>query len=237
MADLDSPDRAVRMTAVHRLAQLKDPEAIPFLILRLDDADGDVRGHARWALTEIGIAAVGPLVGAIPAATPAARVQMLRALGDLRSAAGEGAAIAALSDPDRAVRRAAADALRFIVEPSGVVPLARPAAPPLAPEQAATLVAALGAEEGEVRLAAAIALGEHRNAPAADVLRARLRDGEEDASVRGAAAIALGRLRDVRYRDDLVWLRGQEERDGDLAGYAELALGELGEAAPGGSRR
>ena len=74
-----------------RLGNLKSQEAVPALIASLDDAEPLVRGHAAWALGEIGSqAAVEALQRRLQVETDdEARVEIDAAINQLRKASGE----------------------------------------------------------------------------------------------------------------------------------------------------
>lgn len=62
---LSSTDNYVQRAVVETLAELKDPEAIPFLINVWNDDDATVRGNVAWALEKIGKPAVPNLKEAL----------------------------------------------------------------------------------------------------------------------------------------------------------------------------
>jgi len=71
-----------RYYAVHLLGRLKDPRAVPWLVLLL--ADDSVNYHAAWALSEIGSkAAVDPLIASLSNKSPDMRVAAIQALQKL----------------------------------------------------------------------------------------------------------------------------------------------------------
>jgi HEAT repeat protein len=228
LAELAAADPSVRARGAIALGGLRHPDAVNALVAALNDPDDGVRHGARASLERIGTSSVGPLVAAAATAPAPGRVLALRALGVIGSGEAAGVAVDALADPDPTVRRAAADTLRLVTEPRGLWAPPRADPPALDPPRAEELLRALDAEDYEVRLAAAVALGEHRHAPAAPALRARLRDEDEASAVRGACAVALGRIGDRKYEKDLLWLLAEEETHGDLAGYGAQALRELG---------
>jgi len=116
-----------------------------------------------------------------------------------------------LRDPDRNLRRAAAEALGQIADPQS--------APPL--------LLALEDEHWSVRCSAAAALGRIGSAKALPALLSRLDD--EDATVRRAALAALGDLRDTRAARPLL----RALADPGLQSTAIEALRRLGPAVLG----
>jgi HEAT repeat protein len=84
LADLQSPKAAARWEAVDQIGQLKDPEAVPYLLPLLKDVDVFVR------------------------------MATARVLGDLKATAAVPALIDALEDTEAAVREAALGALRSL---------------------------------------------------------------------------------------------------------------------------
>jgi len=96
--------------------------------------------------------------------------------------------VGVLADPDRNLRRAAAESLGAIGDPQTVPPL----------------LLALEDEHWSVRCAAATALGRIRGAKAVPPLLGRL--GDDDATVRRAVVAALGEIGDARAARPLAQL-------------------------------
>jgi len=206
---LGDSDSAVRRAAAEALGAIGDLQAVPALIQALGDwRSENVRCAAAEALGKLGD----------PQAVPA----FIKALGDsdraVRRAAAEAlvkigtpavpAFIKALGDSDRAVRRAAAEALGAIGDPQAV-----PA-----------LIQALGDRGENVRRAAGEALV-RIGAPAVPALIKALGDSIWD--VRRAAAEALGAIGDpqavpalIKALGDSVW---------DVRRAAAEALGAIGD--------
>jgi HEAT repeat protein len=76
--------RADRYYAAHLLGDLKDPRAIPILVLLLTDPD--VNYIVPWSLGQIGDrSAIQPLIGALSDPNPSIRVLAIYALVDLKA--------------------------------------------------------------------------------------------------------------------------------------------------------
>src|SRR5205823_1596201 len=81
---LTNEDRHLRANAAYVLATLKDPRAVPILIPLLSDKE--VAFGVPWALAQIGDKrAIGPLVSGLSDDDPSFRVQVIRALQELRA--------------------------------------------------------------------------------------------------------------------------------------------------------
>jgi len=127
----------------------------------------------------------------------------------MRAAAALPPLIQVLRDPDRNLRRAAAESLGAIADPQAVP----------------TLLIALEDEHWSVRCAAATALGRIGSGKALPALAQRLQD--EDATVRRAALAALGEIGDPRSAGQLILALS----DPGLQATAVEALRRLGAAA------
>jgi len=114
LADLGSPDPRVRDHAVRALAERRNPDTVPALVQRLDDADADVVQRAVGALAQIGDPrAVPSLIELAQRADPDLAARVVRVIGDLGGPEAEGYLLTVESGhSDRRVRRAARDALR-----------------------------------------------------------------------------------------------------------------------------
>jgi HEAT repeat protein len=191
VAALKSKDAAARRKAANSLG-LAGPEAkaaVPDLITALKDPDEQVRVTAARALAAIGPAAVPALLKAAESDSDrGVRTLAFLALGESRPVSGDAlrALVAALSDPDKDLRPAAALALAGVGD-RAVPPLrdalkaknagaatalgliGAPAANPAAPD----LVAVLGDDDKELRIAAHHALV-RIGAPAVPALAADL---------------------------------------------------------------
>jgi HEAT repeat protein len=166
------------------------------------------------------------------------RITAARALGGLRDRAAVPALIAALQDPDAAVRAAAAESLGQIGDRRATEPLiamvadaddrtghSAVAALRILADQGAvgSLIARLKDDCGQARLSASDLLGGLGDRRAVEPLIARLKD--DCGSVRATAAASLGRLGDTRAVEPLIAVL-----DDNAAGHdAAEALGRLGD--------
>jgi HEAT repeat protein len=173
-------DDGVRRGAIVALGQIGPgaKDAVPALILALDDDNASVRSATAEALGKIGQEAVPALIKAVDADRPRIRVGALQALGFAGPAAHAAIPklISTLSDPE--VRKEAIRALAGIGK-DAVVPLTK----------------ALGNEDEDIRHGAAMALG-YIGAAAKDAVAALTTLSEDDpsAKVRDAARLALRRI-------------------------------------------
>jgi HEAT repeat protein len=174
------------------------------LIAALNDADEKVGDSAAEALGEIGDPrAIAPLI--------LASQETFGAIAGLKKF-GESAVlalIASLKDADPTARFRFTQILGWM----GKVALA-------------PLVAALKDADAVVRSAAALALGQLRDARATAPLHAALQD--EDGAVRSSAALALGKLGDPQAVAPLI--TALESPDADIRRAAAEMLGELDDA-------
>jgi HEAT repeat protein len=82
--EMASADPLRRMEATWRLGLLRDAEAVPVLMARLEEAPPPERGIAQWALEQIrSPLAVGPLVDLLMQADPDRRAFYLKMLGEV----------------------------------------------------------------------------------------------------------------------------------------------------------
>jgi HEAT repeat protein len=95
---------AVRREVVRALGRLGDCRALEPLIASLDDPDGVVRRHAAGALKRFGKAALAPLLDAYRRGSPELRRAAIEPLGGFRSRRVADVLLAALDDPDQALR-------------------------------------------------------------------------------------------------------------------------------------
>ena len=98
---LDDEAPAVRRQTVVALARLPNPgpETVDALVETLDDPDASVRGHAAWALGEIGAAAAAPmLIGLLDDEDAEVQEEACTALKSIHIASGK-----ALEDVDKAL--------------------------------------------------------------------------------------------------------------------------------------
>ncbi|GAB4252508.1 HEAT repeat domain-containing protein [Deferrisoma sp.] len=165
------------------LGELGRAEAAPALAAALA-AGGETAREATRALVKLGKAGVPAILEAAPSLSPAARVQAVLALGDIRDRRAKSFLVAALRDPQ--TRAPAAWALGMLGDP----------------EAAGALVSLLDDPDWRVRLEAARALGvlEARGAEAG---LERLRTDDPVPAVRewAARSLALVRKTPQTFRD------------------------------------
>ena len=227
-------DGAVKSAAAEALGRIADPRAVPALIKLFRDSSKIVRETAGTALVYIGLPSVDPLIACFQDKDFVVRCHAARALGGMttdyqigktwvRDAKVVDALIAALKDPDRAVREDATIALGMIGDPRAID----------------GLIEAM--KDGAVKRHAIASLGmigDPRALPAVlDALKGKgiKQEGSptpgcivsEDAFIKEAAATALGQFRDPRVIPDLIMLL----KDGVLREKAAAALTIIGDAA------
>lgn len=217
------------------LPPLPDREAAETVLPFLGAEDAEVRGEAADALARAaeGAGARGLLESAL--GDPALRLGAVVALGRLPG--GDcGRLSTLLSDPDAAVRAAAAEGVARCPAPEVEPAIAAALEAEDDPAARQALLAALGAVGGEgaaarlaslvrspdpaVRFAAVRALGETGSPGALDPLLHVLAEG--DAALQAAALRALGELGDARGADALA--RGMDAPDRELRRTAAEAL-------------
>jgi HEAT repeat protein len=220
--------------AAEALGKIGDPKAVPALIKLFRDSSKIVRETAGTALVYIGYPSVDPLIESLSDKDFVVRCHAARALGGMTTDYQIGrtwvrdpkvvdALIAALKDPDRAVREDATIALGMIGDPRAID----------------ALVEAM--KDGAVKRHAIASLGmigDSRALPAVlDALKGKgiKQEGSptpgcivsEDAFIKEAAATALGQFRDPRVIPDLIMLL----KDGVLREKAAAALTVIGDTA------
>jgi HEAT repeat protein len=184
---LDVLRDAPSIYVIQALAAIGDPRATGPLIglLRRDDVDEYVRGHAAWALGRLrAVQAFDLLLGVFtdPGETSYVRWMAaggLRLLGDRRALEQ---LVAALASPDGGIRAGAATGLGHLGDPRATTPLAR----------------LLGDAQDEVCMAAAQALaeiGDDRALPALLSAHAAARERFLSAHVQQTIAAAIGAIR------------------------------------------
>ena len=136
-------DPARRRAAVRVLSKLREPASVPVLIDLLDDPDPQVVDAAVDALARLGDPAAAPGLAGLLGSGRAGQMSVVEALAALGEAAVQPVS-SRLADPDPAVRVQAAETLGRAGAPAAVDALA----------------GALADDVREVRLAAALALGE-----------------------------------------------------------------------------
>lgn len=227
-------DGAVKSAAAEALGKIGDAKAVPALIKLFRDSSKIVRETAGTALIYIGQPSVDPLIENLKDKDFVVRCHAARALGGMttdyqigrtwvRDAKVVDALIAALKDPDRAVREDATIALGMIGDSRAIE----------------ALIEAM--KDGAVKRHAIASLGmigDPRALPAVlDALKGKgiKQEGSptpgcivsEDAFIKEAAATALGQFRDPRVIPDLIVLL----KDGVLREKAAAALAVIGDTA------
>lgn len=207
-------DGAVKSASAEALGKIGDPKAVPALVKLFQDSSKTVRETAGTALVAIGTPSIDALLEALKDAHFVVRCHAARALGGMttdyqigRSWIRDdprvvGALIAALKDPDRAVREDATIALGMIGDPLAID----------------ALIEAM--KDGAVKRHAIMSLGmigQVRALPAVlDALKGKGigQDGKpvpgcivsEEQFIKEAAATALGHFRDPQAIPDLILL-------------------------------
>lgn len=229
-----------REKAASALGRLKDIRAIDPLIAALTDEDDNVSREVRYALTQIGQAAVQPLLKALRNGDPGLRQGIIAVLGEMKNPTPNilDAIVYAMQDEDSKVREEAvvqAGLLKIqkglqpciaLLAKDPVVNVRKAAATALgvyaAPPSVDALTGAIrNDEQEEVRCAAVTSLGEIKNTKTVPAIINALSD--KSAQVRASAATALGDLGDVRSLDPLIAALNDTD---DLV--LEQAVGALG---------
>lgn len=227
-------DGAVKSAAAEALGKIGDLKAVPALLKLFRDTSKIVRETAGTALVYIGQPSVDPLIEGLHDKDFVVRCHCARALGGMttdyqigrswvRDAKVVDALIAALKDPDRAVREDATIALGMIGDARAVDALMEAMKDGVVKRHA---IASLGM------------IGDPRALPAVlDALKGKgiKQEGSptpgcivsEDAFIKEAAATALGQFRDPRVIPDLIMLL----KDGVLREKAAAALAVIGDVA------
>jgi HEAT repeat protein len=223
---------AVREASSDSLGSIGAP-ALDLLISALKDSDGAVRKGASEALIVMGGPACEALVAALR--DPQLRGIAGGMLGQIGGTRAVEPLVAALSDDNDQVSRAAADTLDLLAwsPDSGeggaaywaakgqwqkCVEIGRPAVEPL--------IGALKHHDPAVRQLAARALGDIGDTRAVEPLIAAMR-GRED--LRAIAATALGQIDDIRAEEPL--LAALKDGASNVRAAAARALGRLGDVA------
>jgi HEAT repeat protein len=227
-------DGAVKSAAAEALGKIGDATAIPALVKLFRDTSKIVRETAGTALVAIGEPSIDPLIDCLADKDFVVRCHGARALGGMttdyqigrawaKNAKVVDALIAALKDPDRAVREDATIALGMIGSPQAID----------------ALIEAM--KDGAVKRHAIMSLGMIGDARALPAVMAALKgkgirqDGtptpgcivSEEAFIKEAAATALGHFRDPRVIPDLIMLL----KDQNLRERAAPSLVLIGDTA------
>lgn len=241
----EDPSPAVRRAAVRALERCRHQRVAVVLAARLRDADEHVRADAVAALARLDgpryLAEISALVRHDPAA--AVRVRAVAGLGTIRAPSALPVMIAALSDPQAAVREQAAIAVEALADASLPARLRETATSEHAPtrrlvmrllgrygseeEAINMLMAGLRDPDPLVRGQAAIGLGYRQAKSALPALMQATADADDH--VRGTAAYALGRLRDSTARPALRRLLNDESAA--VRAVAAESLQKLGDSS------
>jgi HEAT repeat protein len=228
----------------------------PLSYASVKDADYYVRGEAYNALqkstvggNKVDSRSVDPIIGALKDEDQGVRLRAAEALGQLKNAAATDPLIEILrNDENSDVRQKAAWALGQICDPGTVDPLSYASVKDadyyvrgeaynalqkstvggnkVDSRSVDPIIGALKDEDQGVRLRAAEALGQLKNATAVDPLIAALND--ENSDVRQKAAWALGQIDDTRAVDPLNYA-SVNDSDYYVREEAKSALSKLGQ--------
>jgi HEAT repeat protein len=228
---LNDEDSSVRMQAVRALGEINDSRAIdPLSYTSVKDADYYVREEAKKVLqwstiggNRVDARSSGPIIGALTDADPDVRIRAAEALGQIKNAAAVDPLIVALNDGNSDVRRYSSWALGEVNDSRAIDPLSYTSvkdADYYVREEAKkvlqwstiggnkvdsrsteSIIGALTDADPDVRIRAAEALGQIKNAIAVDPLIVALND--ENSDVRRYSASALGEINDSKAIDPL----------------------------------
>lgn len=152
------PDWRVRLSGIHRIAALRQVEAAPYLLDRLNDADSDVRQAAAQGVIALGSASVPGLLTVLETGGMNAREAAAAALGAVGDPVALPGLLAALHDESAWVRLPVVRALG-VVGDGRVVP---------------ALTGVLKADtDADVRQAAVVALRQIGTPAALDAIKPR----------------------------------------------------------------
>lgn len=205
---LKDRDRKVRRYAAWGLGHMKNPAAIPALVVALNDSYEKMRFDSGMALVKFGDKAVEAILDTLYHGKSRARSQAVAILAWLQDDKALDELIEALQDKDPHVRAQAALALGWIGNLRGVAPL----------------INALFDNEPEVRMQAAVALGWLGDTRAIDGLVGLLQD--EDYGVLYSAADAMRHITDLRATVTLT--RARRGSNPCVRRASQKALQELG---------
>jgi HEAT repeat protein len=209
LRQLQAKDPKVRRRAAEKLGTSGEPRAVEPLITALRDTNRDVQEAATQALAHIGPAVLEPLLRDLKDekldVPKAAAV-----LGQIKDARIVEKLAVAVSDANRDVRKAVAQALGQIRDTHAVEPL----------------IDALTDEDAGVREAAAQALGQIRDAHAVEPLIVALQDRYQ--RVLEAVVAALGWIGDVRAVEPLGAILTAPSKGRELREVAAQALQRIG---------
>lgn len=204
---------SVRAAAAEALLHQGDRRAVIPLAEALEDEYGKVRELAAEALYELGAPKAAPaLHQALQDEYSSVRTLAAEALGQLKKSQSVPFLLDALNDSSNAVRKAVVRALQKLKDPEAIDPLLQ------------TLQHDM---DGEVRDAAAEALGHLGGQRTVNALCRIVQNDQEDPEVRIAVADALGRIGSEQARDTL--LDALHEDYGPLRQMAAKALHQMGD--------
>jgi HEAT repeat protein len=203
---LPDPDRNLRRAAAESLGSIADPQAVPALLLALEDEHWSVRCAAASALGQVRVGkAVQGLLARLHDEDATVRRAVVAALGEIGDARAAGPLTQVLPDPalqsavletfrrmgaaalpevERAFSAAGPDVRRLLVDLAGKIEDRR---------AGKLLLAALADDSAEVRADAALALGDGAYLEAVRPL-ADLKASDPSPDVRQAAALALKKM-------------------------------------------
>jgi HEAT repeat protein len=216
---LASPDPGVRVEALRRLGESRDPSVADHVAPLLKDPSARVRRHAVAALGAAGARRhVHLLVERVHDADLEVRLAAVRVLGDTKAPRARAALLPALLDPSMVVRRAAVSAL----EATGMSRAEQ--VRELAKEELADQIARLRRADDQNRATAARLVGLSGRVEGVAPLLPLLRDRAP--LVVTEAALALGRVGGAEARAALLRLvRSKEAVDRQAAAAGLGALG------------
>ncbi|MDD7942873.1 HEAT repeat domain-containing protein [Actinomycetospora lutea] len=191
---LGDPDRRVRFAAARALGVSEDERGIAPLTAALADPDATVQAAATAALVRHGPVVAPTVAATLDAAAPHACVQALGVLGECGSAADVQRVATALRDPTAEVCRAAASALKRLVERGKTANIDRAGLTDAL--RAALHTASQNDRGGYAHLAIIAAYEKVETTSLVDVLIEALHSGHR--GLRSAAAQRLGALADPR---------------------------------------
>ena len=234
IAALHDQDEYVRRAAAGALGQIGDPRAVKALISALDDESAAARQAAAEALGQIGDPdAVEPLIGALNDQNANVRKAAAAALDGLAWSPDRGATGAAYwvakEQWKKCVKIAAIEPLIAVLHDDRVIEIRdAPATRTLVKIGARAvgpLIGSLNDQNGNVRQAAAEALGQIGDPRAVEPLIGVLKD--ENEKVRRATAEALSRIRDPLAVEPLIGVL--KDNDRLVREDAVRALGQIGD--------
>ena len=236
---------AVRIAAVHALAETDQPSALPVLAGLLDDPEKDLAQAARDGLAALtGKEADNAVLTLASSSAAAKRMSGLELIGSRRMTGAMSTVLAATTDADVGVRRAALKRWGELASPSDVADLLQALRPvtdadDLAVAEAALtelcaragkpeeiceeLIAALPEAKPAQKAGIIGVLGSAGSAGALPAIRSALNDSAE---VRAAAVKALAEWPEASVQPDLLSLAksgNEAEKTPALRGYVRLA--------------